>query len=63
MYSKDVLCGKSRCGKPATHKIASPWSYGRFQELKCYGLACSEHFADTFRGCPAPLQTSSPLAG
>jgi hypothetical protein len=49
MYTKDVLCGKAQCGKPAAYKIASPWSYGRFHELKSYGLACSEHFGDTFR--------------
>jgi hypothetical protein len=49
MYTKDVLCGRSQCGKPATYKVASPWSYGKFHELKSYGLACSDHFGDIFR--------------
>lgn len=49
MYTKEILCGKKQCGKPAAYKIASPWSYGTFNELKSYGLACSEHFGDAFR--------------
>jgi hypothetical protein len=49
MYSRDVLCSKPQCGKPATYKIASPWSYGKFNELKSYALACSDHFGDAFR--------------
>jgi hypothetical protein len=49
MYTRDVFCSKPKCGKPAAYKIASPWSYGKFAELKSYGLACSEHFGDAFR--------------
>jgi len=49
MYTNEVRCSKSKCGKPAAYKIAAPWSYGQFSELKSYGLACSEHFGDTYR--------------
>jgi hypothetical protein len=49
MYSRDVVCGKRDCGKPAAYKIAAPWNYGRFAELKSYGLACPDHFGDAFR--------------
>jgi hypothetical protein len=49
MYSKDVVCGRAQCGKTATYKIAAPWSAGRFNELKSYGLACSEHYNDVYR--------------
>jgi hypothetical protein len=49
MYTREVVCSKPQCGKPAAYKIASPWSYGHFAELKSYGLACSEHFGDTYR--------------
>src|SRR4051794_22113251 len=44
MYTNEVRCSKPKCGKPAAYKIAAPWSYGQFSELKSYGLACSEHF-------------------
>ncbi len=46
MYTREVVCVKPHCGKPATHKIASPWSYGKLVELKTYGLACDEHQAE-----------------
>jgi hypothetical protein len=49
MYTQDVLCSQSQCDKPATYKIATPWSYGRFNELKSYGLACSDHYGDAYR--------------
>jgi hypothetical protein len=49
MYSRDVACNKAKCGKPAAYKIAAPWSHGSFNELKSYGLACSDHFGDAFR--------------
>lgn len=41
--SKVVGCSMPGCPGPATHKVAAPWSYGRFAELKTYGLACEDH--------------------
>jgi len=49
MYTRNVLCSKAECEKPAAYKVAAPWSYGRFEELKSYGLACSDHFGDVYR--------------
>jgi hypothetical protein len=60
MYSKDVVCSKPQCGKPAEYKVASPWNYGRFAELKSYGLACSDHFGDTFREAQRRSQLHQP---
>lgn len=37
------ICSAPGCALPATLKIASVWSDGRFSELKTYGLACAEH--------------------
>jgi hypothetical protein len=62
MYTKEVLCGKPQCGKPATYKIATPWSYGRFNELKSYGLACSEHFGDAYREAQLRFKLHPPSA-
>jgi len=62
MYTKEVLCSKPKCGKPATYKIASPWNYGLFAELKSYGLACSEHFGDTYREAQGRAQLHEPAA-
>jgi hypothetical protein len=60
MYTRDVVCSKPRCGKPASYKIASPWSYGQFSELKSYGLACSDHFGDAYRDAQARSKLHSP---
>ena len=49
MYTRDVPCGAPECEKLATHKIAAPWSYGKFAELKSYGLACEDHVGTAFR--------------
>jgi hypothetical protein len=49
MYKRDVLCGSPECEKLAAYKIAAPWSYGKFAELKSYGLACEDHFGAAFR--------------
>jgi hypothetical protein len=35
------------CERTAAYKIAAPWSTGSFAELKCYGLACADHVADS----------------
>jgi hypothetical protein len=48
MYTRDVRCSRPGCGNHAAYKIASTWSYGKFNELKSYGLSCSEHFGDAF---------------
>jgi hypothetical protein len=60
MYTKDVNCSKPHCGKPAAYKIAAPWNYGRFAELKCYGLACADHFGDAFREAQRRSKLHSP---
>ena len=49
MYTRDVLCDTPECERTAAYKIAAPWSTGSFAELKCYGLACADHVADSFR--------------
>ena len=43
MPKKPVECSVPDCHESATHKVAAPWSYGRFSELKTYGLACDDH--------------------
>lgn len=43
MYQKIAECSVPECQEPATHKVAAPWTYGAFAELKTYGLACSQH--------------------
>jgi hypothetical protein len=60
MYTRDVSCSKPKCGKPAAYKIAAPWSYGKFAELKCYGLACSDHFGDAFREAQSRSKLHAP---
>jgi hypothetical protein len=60
MYTRDVVCSKAKCGKPAAYKIAAPWSYGSFQELKSYGLACSDHLGDAFRAAEGRSKLHEP---
>lgn len=62
MYTKNVCCSTRECGKPAEYKVASPWSYGRFEELKSYGLACSEHFGDVYREAQKRRKLHAPSA-
>ncbi len=38
-----VKCSLPYCEEEATTKIAAPWVYGRFEELKTYGYACADH--------------------
>ncbi len=45
MPKMPIECSIPDCHATATHKVAAPWSYGRFAELKTYGLACDEHDA------------------
>jgi hypothetical protein len=60
MYTRDVTCSKKGCGKHATYKIAAPWSYGHFAELKSYGLACADHFGDAYREAQRRSQLHEP---
>ena len=46
MRRTTVQCEIPGCGEPATHKIAAPWSDGRFSELKTYGFACAQHVGE-----------------
>jgi hypothetical protein len=62
MESKHVPCGTPGCQKPATYKIAAPWSDGRFTELKTYGLACLDHFGQMFRDAQSHRRAYSPTA-
>ena len=50
MYTKVAQCSVPECQEPATHKVAAPWTYGTFSELKTYGLACSDHPAPVLAG-------------
>jgi hypothetical protein len=49
MYDRQVSCGTKGCTALAEYKIAAPWSAGRFSELKTYGLACANHYVETYR--------------
>lgn len=37
------VCSAPHCDRPAVYKVAAPWTHGRSQELKNYGLACEAH--------------------
>lgn len=41
-----VGCSTTGCSEPAVAKVAAPWSYGRFHELKTYGFACAGHLTE-----------------
>lgn len=41
-----VRCSVPDCGKVAESKVAAPWKGGSFTELKTYGYACGDHFAE-----------------
>ncbi|WP_422924586.1 hypothetical protein [Singulisphaera sp. PoT] len=58
-----VLCSKPGCGAHATHKIASPWSDGRFSELKTYGFACPDHVGDVLRSAETRWLNYEPVPG
>lgn len=49
MYTRTVTCGVPGCHGHAEYKIAAPWSAGRFSELKTYGIACDQHYAQLYR--------------
>ena len=49
MPSYPVLCYTRGCGRPAVYKIAARWSDGVTEELKTYGLCCSECLPAWFR--------------
>ena len=49
MPSYPVLCTTPGCGRPAAYKIAARWSDGVTEELKTYGLCCSECLPARFR--------------
>ena len=38
-----VKCSTPKCQKNAEYKVAAPWKYGSFSELKTYGHACADH--------------------
>jgi hypothetical protein len=38
-----VKCSVPDCDKEASAKVAAPWTFGRFAELKTYGYACPAH--------------------
>ena len=48
-FSYPVLCYTRGCGRPAVYKIAARWSDGVTEELKTYGLCCSECLPAWFR--------------
>jgi hypothetical protein len=44
MFEKTTVhCSHPGCHSEATTKIASPWTYRQFAELKTYGFACPAH--------------------
>jgi hypothetical protein len=62
-YHRPVTCGTPGCDRPAEYKIAALWSAGRFSELKTYGLACGDHYAQTFRDALGRRKAHTPSAG
>ena len=36
-------CSVPGCGRPAVYKVAAPWTFGSFAELKNYGTCCADH--------------------
>jgi hypothetical protein len=58
-----VRCSIPDCDEPVTHKIAAPWSDGRFAELKTYGFACSAHVFHVFRDAEARWLAYEPARG
>lgn len=48
-YTCPVHCTTPGCQSKAEYKIAATWSAGRFSELKNYGLACANHYAQVYR--------------
>jgi hypothetical protein len=38
-----VRCSNAGCQATASSKIAAPWKYGDFSELKTYGYSCADH--------------------
>jgi hypothetical protein len=48
-YTRPVHCGTPGCAADAEYKIAAPWSAGRWNELKTYGLACGAHYAQSYK--------------
>jgi hypothetical protein len=43
-------CSAGGCDRPATYKVAAPWSDGTSRELKNYGTACEEHRTELLAG-------------
>lgn len=70
MYSRTVTCNIPGCAQPAEYKIAAPWSAGRFSELKTYGIACADHYAQVYRDAlrrrkvhpPSPEESQGEIA-
>jgi hypothetical protein len=58
-----VCCAVPDCGEPASHKIAAPWSDGRFSELKTYGFACPAHVRDVLREAEVRWLDYEPVKG
>jgi hypothetical protein len=58
-----VRCSAPDCPEPATHKIAAPWSDGRFTELKTYGFACLDHVRDILRRAETRWLDYEPVPG
>jgi hypothetical protein len=58
-----VLCSMPDCEEPATFKIASPWSDGRYSELKTYGFACFDHLGEILHDAEARWLDYEPVKG
>lgn len=58
-----VRCSEPGCQEPARYKIASPWTDGRYQELKTYGFACAEHLPDVLRSAEVRWLDYEPVRG
>lgn len=56
MSRTDVKCTIPGCVEPAAAKVAAPWSYGRFHELKTFGFSCLGHLGDAVRRASAKPQ-------
>lgn len=44
-----VRCTNPGCHSAASSKIAAPWNYGAFSELKTFGYTCADHSEEVIK--------------
>lgn len=56
-------CSIPDCGQPGVFKVAAPWSYGKINELKNYGVCCEQHRDSLFARAKAENAALKPSEG